>query len=104
MADFNNHTSDNSTSKCTKVVKNEDTKCLDFTEDEETLIARMFSLVGARYCWFYFLLVFKFSLQLQLRSIYVSRWSLIAGRIPGRSAEQIEKYWTSKFCSSSSNE
>ncbi|BBH00007.1 Homeodomain-like superfamily protein [Prunus dulcis] len=25
------------------------------------------------------------------------RWSLIAGRIPGRSAEEIEKYWTSRY-------
>ncbi|CAK7351219.1 unnamed protein product [Dovyalis caffra] len=31
-----------------------------------------------------------------------SMWSLIAGRIPGRTAEEIEKYWTSK--SRSSNE
>ncbi|XAR65644.1 hypothetical protein NMG60_11009818 [Bertholletia excelsa] len=43
----------------------------DFSEDEKMLIARMFNLVG-------------------------ERWSLIAGRIPGRTAEEIEKYWTSK--------
>ncbi|KAI4298685.1 hypothetical protein L6164_032216 [Bauhinia variegata] len=42
---------------------------LEFSEDEEALIARMFSLVGPR-------------------------WSLIAGRIPGRTAQEIEKYWT----------
>jgi len=28
------------------------------------------------------------------------RWSLIAGRIPGRTAEEIEKYWTSRFSTS----
>ncbi|KAK8657505.1 hypothetical protein V6N13_035736 [Hibiscus sabdariffa] len=45
---------------------------LEFSEDEETLIVRMFNLVG-------------------------KRWSLIAGRIPGRTAEEIEKYWTWRF-------
>ncbi|KAL1560777.1 MYB-like transcription factor ETC3 [Salvia divinorum] len=49
----------------------EDAKKLEFSEDEETLIIRMFNLVG-------------------------DRWSLIAGRIPGRSAEEIEKYWNSR--------
>ncbi|PIA50717.1 hypothetical protein AQUCO_01200145v1 [Aquilegia coerulea] len=43
----------------------------NFSEDEKTLITRMYKLVG-------------------------ERWSLIAGRIPGRTAEQIEKYWTSR--------
>lgn len=28
------------------------------------------------------------------------RWSLIAGRIPGRTAEEIEKYWTSRSSTS----
>ncbi|KAJ1428740.1 SANT/Myb domain [Sesbania bispinosa] len=45
---------------------------LEFSPQEEDLVARMFRLVG-------------------------NRWSLIAGRIPGRSAEEIEKYWTSKW-------
>nr|BAI49722.1 small R3-type MYB transcription factor [Diospyros kaki] len=44
----------------------------EFSEDEEMLIARMFRLVGRR-------------------------WSLIAGRIPGRTEEEIEKYCTSKY-------
>ncbi|XP_021293146.1 MYB-like transcription factor ETC1 [Herrania umbratica] len=48
---------------------------LQFSEDEETLITRMFNLVG-------------------------ERWSLIAGRIPGRTAEEIEKYWTSRYSAS----
>ncbi|XP_057512617.1 MYB-like transcription factor ETC3 [Actinidia eriantha] len=50
-----------------------------FSEDEDMLVARMFSLVG-------------------------ERWSLIAGRIPGRTAEEIEKYWVSKWASSSTTE
>ncbi|KAE8075740.1 hypothetical protein FH972_014430 [Carpinus fangiana] len=48
---------------------------LEFSEDEETLITRMYNLVG-------------------------ERWSLIAGRIPGRTAEEIEKYWTSRYSTS----
>ncbi|KAF8016689.1 hypothetical protein BT93_H2036 [Corymbia citriodora subsp. variegata] len=47
----------------------------EFSEDEETLITRMFKLVG-------------------------ERWSLIAGRIPGRTAEEIEKYWTARYSTS----
>ncbi|XP_022899517.1 transcription factor CPC-like isoform X2 [Olea europaea var. sylvestris] len=46
----------------------------DITEDEKTLITRMYNLVG-------------------------ERWSLIAGRIPGRTAEEIEKYWSSRYSS-----
>ncbi|XP_062089081.1 MYB-like transcription factor ETC3 [Humulus lupulus] len=44
---------------------------LRFSEDEESLIIRMYNLVG-------------------------KRWSLIAGRIPGRTADEIEKYWMSR--------
>ncbi|KAK0602934.1 hypothetical protein LWI29_038376 [Acer saccharum] len=46
-----------------------------FSGDEETLIIRMFNLVG-------------------------ERWSLIAGRIPGRTAEEIEKYWNTRYSTS----
>ncbi|CAL9169852.1 unnamed protein product, partial [Musa hybrid cultivar] len=49
---------------------------MDFSEDEEKLIARMYNLVG-------------------------QRWSLIAGRIPGRTAKEIEKYWTSRYSTTS---
>ncbi|KAA8520067.1 hypothetical protein F0562_014323 [Nyssa sinensis] len=71
MGDLENTSDDSSedqkdmTSKASK---------LEFSEDEELLIARMFRLVG-------------------------KRWSLIAGRIPGRTAEEIEKYWTSRHSS-----
>ncbi|KAE7995422.1 hypothetical protein FH972_000221 [Carpinus fangiana] len=63
----------------TKEVKSQEDSKLEFSEDEVTLIARMFRLVG-------------------------ERWSLIAGRIPGRTAEEIEKYWTSRNASSSSSQ
>ncbi|KAI5656846.1 hypothetical protein M9H77_25639 [Catharanthus roseus] len=48
---------------------------IEFSEDEEELIIRMFNLVG-------------------------ERWSLIAGRIPGRTAEEIERYWNSRYSTS----
>lgn len=32
--------------------------------------------------------------------VFFFRWSLIAGRIPGRTAEEIEKYWTSRYSTS----
>ncbi|KAK3184351.1 hypothetical protein Dsin_031637 [Dipteronia sinensis] len=72
MADLD-HSSDN-TSDDSRDQSSQDSK-LEFSEDEETLITRMYNLVG-------------------------ERWSLIAGRIPGRSAEEIEKYWTSRYSSS----
>ncbi|KAK6268957.1 hypothetical protein QUC31_013117 [Theobroma cacao] len=46
-----------------------------FSDDEETLIIRMYNLVG-------------------------ERWALIAGRIPGRTAKEIEEYWNTR-CSTS---
>ncbi|KAH1054930.1 hypothetical protein J1N35_032995 [Gossypium stocksii] len=48
---------------------------LKFSEDEETLIIRMFNLVG-------------------------ERWAIIAGRIPGRTAEEIEEYWNTRYSTS----
>ncbi|XP_048334495.1 MYB-like transcription factor ETC3 isoform X1 [Ziziphus jujuba] len=41
---------------------------INMTEQEEDLIFRMYKLVG-------------------------DRWALIAGRIPGRKAEEIERFW-----------
>nr|QDO71759.1 TRIPTYCHON [Aristolochia ringens] len=41
---------------------------IDMTEQEEDLIYRMYKLVG-------------------------DRWALIAGRIPGRKPEEIERFW-----------
>nr|XP_023875994.1 MYB-like transcription factor ETC1 isoform X1 [Quercus suber] len=75
MADLD-HTSDESSvdSRVAGESNSQDSK-LEFSEDEETLITRMFNLVG-------------------------ERWTLIAGRIPGRTAEEIEKYWTSRYSTS----
>ncbi|XP_059462722.1 transcription factor TRY-like [Corylus avellana] len=41
---------------------------INMTDQEEDLICRMYRLVG-------------------------ERWDLIAGRIPGRNAEEIERFW-----------
>ncbi|KAE9616816.1 hypothetical protein Lal_00034067 [Lupinus albus] len=43
----------------------------EFSDEEKNLITILYNLVG-------------------------ERWSLIAGRIPGRTAEEIEKYWNSR--------
>ncbi|AES67270.1 putative transcription factor MYB-HB-like family [Medicago truncatula] len=49
---------------------------VEFSKDEEDLIIRMHKLVG-------------------------DRWPLIAGRIPGRTAEEIKNYWISRHSSTS---
>ncbi|GMP66903.1 hypothetical protein CsSME_00027071 [Camellia sinensis var. sinensis] len=73
MADLEHSTSDDA-SVDSREDPSQDSK-LEFSEDEETLITRMYNLVG-------------------------ERWSLIAGRIPGRTAEEIEKYWNSRYSTS----
>ncbi|KAJ6734316.1 TRANSCRIPTION FACTOR MYB51-LIKE ISOFORM X1 [Salix purpurea] len=73
MADLD-HSSSDDISVDSREETSQDSK-LDFSEDEETLITRMYNLVG-------------------------ERWPLIAGRIPGRTAEEIEKYWTSRYSTS----
>ncbi|KAI3765520.1 hypothetical protein L2E82_15556 [Cichorium intybus] len=65
------YSTSNDASTHTRESSNQESR-VHFSEDEKTLITRMYKLVG-------------------------ERWSLIAGRIPGRSAEEIEKYWTSKY-------
>uniref|UniRef100_K7KY99 Uncharacterized protein n=1 Tax=Glycine max TaxID=3847 RepID=K7KY99_SOYBN len=57
------------------LLKSSQVSDVEFSEAEEILIAMVYNLVG-------------------------ERWSLIAGRIPGRTAEEIEKYWTSRFSTS----
>ncbi|GFY99141.1 homeodomain-like superfamily protein [Actinidia rufa] len=74
MADLEQYSSSDNASVDSREYSSQDSK-LEFSEDEETLITRMYNLVG-------------------------ERWSLIAGRIPGRSAEEIEKYWTSRYSTS----
>ncbi|OIT27382.1 hypothetical protein A4A49_25233 [Nicotiana attenuata] len=71
MADELSSTSDN-TFLVSAETTTEETSKLEFSEEEEMLIAKMFNLVG-------------------------KRWSLIAGRIPGRTPEEIEKYWNSRY-------
>ncbi|CAB4275777.1 unnamed protein product [Prunus armeniaca] len=70
MADSEHSSSDDSFSDSQATEKSRQEPELQFSEDEEALIIRMYNLVG-------------------------ERWALIAGRIPGRTAEEIEKYWSS---------
>lgn len=47
--------------------------------------------------------IFLMGLQSSNKSMFeitVIRWALIAGRIPGRTAEDIEKYWNSRYSTS----
>ncbi|KAL9146606.1 hypothetical protein ABFS82_13G121400 [Erythranthe guttata] len=70
MASSENSSSDDYFST-SQVNRKESEVEIEFSEDEESLIIRMYKLVG-------------------------DRWSLIAGRIPGRNADQIKKYWISR--------
>ncbi|KAK1581071.1 hypothetical protein Q3G72_002778 [Acer saccharum] len=73
MTDFE-HSSSNDIASMDSCDISQDSET-QFSGDEETLIIRMFNLVG-------------------------ERWSLIAGRIPGRTAEEIEKYWNTRYSTS----
>ncbi|XP_022716059.1 MYB-like transcription factor ETC1 [Durio zibethinus] len=73
MAD-SEHSSSGKTYVESREETSEDSK-LKFSEDEETLIIRMYNLVG-------------------------ERWALIAGRIPGRTAEEIQEYWNTRYSTS----
>lgn len=73
MADTE-HSSKNVTEVSTDKQSNQSSK-VEFSEEEEMLITMVYNLVG-------------------------ERWSLIAGRIPGRTAEEIEKYWNSRHSTS----
>ncbi|KAK7342134.1 hypothetical protein VNO80_25077 [Phaseolus coccineus] len=72
MADIDRSSDNASADSKEKSLQNSN---VEFSEAEETLIAMVYNLVG-------------------------ERWSLIAGRIPGRTAEEIEKYWTSRYSTS----
>ncbi|CAK7355384.1 unnamed protein product [Dovyalis caffra] len=79
MAD-SEHSSSDETSVDSREETSKESK-LEFSEDEETLIIRMFNIVGERLICFVLL------------------WSLIAGWIPGRTAEEIEEYWNTRASS-----
>ncbi|GLT79752.1 hypothetical protein SLA2020_512290 [Shorea laevis] len=53
---------------CSEEVSSIEWDFINMSEQEEDLIYRMYRLVG-------------------------DRWALIAGRIPGRKAEEIERFW-----------
>ncbi|KAK6123985.1 hypothetical protein DH2020_042268 [Rehmannia glutinosa] len=70
MATSENSSSDDYISGSQEVNRKESE--VKFSKDEEALIVRMYNLVG-------------------------ERWTLIAGRIPGRTADEIEKYCVSRI-------
>ncbi|KAL8172525.1 hypothetical protein V2J09_024329 [Rumex salicifolius] len=53
---------------CSEEVSSVEWEFINMTEQEEDLIYRMYRLVG-------------------------DRWALIAGRLPGRKPEEIERFW-----------
>ncbi|KAK4266969.1 hypothetical protein QN277_023823 [Acacia crassicarpa] len=59
------------TTDCDEEVSSIEWEFINMSEEEEDLIHRMYKLVG-------------------------DRWGLIAGRIPGRKAEEIERFWIMK--------
>ncbi|CAL1390995.1 unnamed protein product [Linum trigynum] len=70
-----------STSSASQEVSSREWEVVTMNEQEEDLISRMYRLVG-------------------------QRWDLIAGRIPGRTPEEIERFWImkSRGCSSAERE
>jgi len=76
MTDMDRSSSDDNTSVDSQAGAddvNESYK-MDFSEDEADLISRLYNLLG-------------------------QRWALIAGRIPGRTADEIEKYCSKRYAS-----
>ncbi|XP_010427843.1 PREDICTED: MYB-like transcription factor ETC3 isoform X1 [Camelina sativa] len=59
------------TSSSSEEVSSLEWEIVNMNQEEEDLVCRMHKLVG-------------------------DRWELIAGRIPGRTAEEIEKFWVMK--------
>ncbi|XP_018475350.1 MYB-like transcription factor ETC3 isoform X1 [Raphanus sativus] len=60
------------TSSLSKEVSSLDRQAVNMNLEEEDLICRMHNLIG-------------------------DRWELIAGRIPGRTAAEIERFWVMKY-------
>ncbi|CAF2034287.1 hypothetical protein BRARA_I00069 [Brassica rapa] len=58
-------------SSSTEEVSSLEWEAVNMNQEEEDLICRMHKLVG-------------------------NRWELIAGRIPGRTAEEVERFWVMK--------
>ena len=92
-------------------------EALNMNQEEEDLVCRMHKLVGDRFdplklLITYYLLRYRHyfveeetvlvyltlikSLFVFIFPIFGERWELIAGRIPGRTAQEIESFWVMK--------
>lgn len=93
---------------------------INMTDEEEDLIYRMHRLVGDRFVFLFVGIFVSFDDSINVRAdgqmnsfflhsraracvcvcvclcVCVRRWGLIAGRIPGRKAEEIERFWIMK--------
>ncbi|KAL0674714.1 hypothetical protein Bca4012_002695 [Brassica carinata] len=76
--DRRRHRQSKAKASCSEEVSSIEWEAVKMTEEEEDLISRMYKLVG------------------DSLSYTVRRWELIAGRIPGRTPEEIERYWLMK--------
>ncbi|XP_052194218.1 MYB-like transcription factor ETC3 isoform X2 [Diospyros lotus] len=66
-------------------VSSKEWEFIRMSQQEEDLISRMHKLVGDRW------------MMMMMMMMMMVRWTLIASRIPGRKAEEIERFWLMRY-------